>query len=60
MKYLEIAKIAKDNGWKFIRIASTTRHYLWGKNGKTISIPYHRGKDVNRGLEKKILIKIKG
>jgi len=43
-----LIKFLEDNGWRFIR-ARGTSHHIYGKEGKTASIPVHKDKDVPIG-----------
>lgn len=53
MKYTELHKIIKKNGWKFIN--ATGSHYFYEKDGiKSPPVPYHGAKEIGEGLRKKI------
>ena len=49
----QMLKLAKRNGWKLIRI--TGSHHFVSKAGfLPVSIPIHRNKDLQKGLEQKL------
>ena len=52
MKYDEFHKMVEENGWEYLRKAGS--HVLYRKNGKTYPVPYHRGKELGKGLENKM------
>ena len=53
MKYDELHKLIRDNGWIKIRQMGTS-HVIYGKGSRTYPVPYHRGREVGTGLEHKI------
>lgn len=52
MKYDELHVLIHKNKW--IRIRQTGSHVIYRKGSMTYPVPYHKGKEVGRGLEKKI------
>lgn len=53
MKYSQFLKLAKKNGWSFLRQGKGS-HEIWSKNGKPVSIPNHGSKEMPTGLEKSL------
>ncbi|MEN6618193.1 MAG: type II toxin-antitoxin system HicA family toxin [Rikenellaceae bacterium] len=54
MKYSEIHKLIKKNGWKYVSASGS--HYFYEKNGiKSPPIPFHGTKEMGEGLRKKII-----
>lgn len=54
MKYNELIRIAKRNGWKFKRQGKGS-HEVWTKDGNEIIIPNHGAKEIPPGLQKSLL-----
>jgi predicted RNA binding protein YcfA (HicA-like mRNA interferase family) len=52
MKYEEIHRLARKNGWVVIRQSGS--HVIYRKVAKTYPVPYHQGKEIGKGLERKI------
>lgn len=52
MKYDEIHRLINMNGWKVIRQSGS--HVIYRKGFKTYPVPYHQGKELGKGLERKI------
>ncbi|MBE6252253.1 MAG: type II toxin-antitoxin system HicA family toxin [Bacteroidales bacterium] len=52
MKYDEIHRLINMNGWKVIRQSGS--HVIYRKGSKTYPVPYHQGKELGKGLERKI------
>ncbi|MBR5100739.1 MAG: type II toxin-antitoxin system HicA family toxin [Bacteroidales bacterium] len=52
MKYDELHILIRSNKW--IRIRQTGSHVIYRKGDITYPVPYHKGKEVGKGLEKKI------
>ena len=54
MKYDELHAIIRSCGWVKLR-QNGTSHVIYYKKGMTpYPVPYHRGKEVSKGLEKKV------
>lgn len=53
MKYDELHRIVLANGWVVLR-QNGTSHIIYKKGSKTYPVPYHKGKEVGKGLERKI------
>jgi len=49
MKYTELHRLIRKNGWKCVRINGS--HYIYERNGKNYPVPYHGSKEVKKGLE---------
>lgn len=49
VKYNEFLRLAKKNGWKFLRQGKGS-HEIWEKNNKKVSIPNHGSKEIPKGL----------
>lgn len=52
MKYDEFHKLIEANGWIFDRKEGS--HVIYRKKRRTYPVPYHRGRELGKGLEKKI------
>lgn len=52
MKNSEFHKLVKKNGWSLVKAEGS--HYIYEKNGKRYSVPFHGGKELGKGLEKKM------
>ena len=52
MKYDEFHRLVKVNGWRILRQSGI--HIIYVKDGKVYPVPYHGGKELGRGLEKKM------
>ncbi|MBP3944375.1 type II toxin-antitoxin system HicA family toxin [Sphingobacteriaceae bacterium WQ 2009] len=52
MKSSEFHRVVKSKGWKHKR--SIGSHYIYEKNGRIYSVPYHGAKEVSRGYLKKL------
>lgn len=53
MKYDEFHRLIIRNGWKVVRQSGS--HVIYMKDGRTYPVPYHRGKELGKGLERKII-----
>ena len=53
MKSSEFIRLAKHNGWQFLRQGKGS-HEIYEKNGYQVSIPNHGSKELGKGLEKKL------
>ena len=53
MKFDEFHKIVRLNGWVQIRQMGTS-HIIYKKGKQTYPVPYHKGKEVGKGLEAKM------
>lgn len=47
MKYNELYKLLKKNGWKLHREGK--KHSIYERNGKTVAIPRHQSKEIPKG-----------
>ena len=52
MKYDELHTRIRMNGWVKLRQAGS--HVIYKKLNRTYPVPYHKGKELGKGLEKKI------
>ncbi|OUN59614.1 type II toxin-antitoxin system HicA family toxin [Alistipes sp. An66] len=52
MKSSELQKLILANGWRIVR--QNGSHVIYEKNGVRYPVPFHGGKEVGTGLEKKI------
>ena len=53
MKSDEFHKIVRANEW--IAIRQTGSHIIYKKGQRIYPVPYHRGKEIGTGLEKKMI-----
>jgi len=53
MKYDEFHDLVRSNGWTKLR-QNGTSHIIYIKGAKTYPVPYHKGKELGKGLERKI------
>ncbi|MBP5559694.1 MAG: type II toxin-antitoxin system HicA family toxin [Bacteroidales bacterium] len=53
MKFDEFHRLVRANGWIKLRQLGTS-HVIYKKGRRTYPVPYHRGKEMGRGLEMKI------
>ena len=54
MKYDELHRIIVNHGWIKYRHMGTS-HIIYRKGKRTYPVPYHRGREVGKGLERKII-----
>lgn len=52
MKYDKILWLIRVNGWEVIRQSGS--HVIYRKGTRTYPVPYHQGKELGKGLERKI------
>lgn len=52
MKSSELQKLILSKGWRIVR--QTGSHIIYEKDGVRYPAPFHGGKEVGKGLEKKI------
>ena len=52
MKSDEFHSIVRNNGWTVLR--QTGSHIIYLKGGQTYPVPYHKGKEIGTGLERKM------
>lgn len=52
MKSSELHRLIKKKGWILVR--SKGSHYIYEKDGKRVSVPYHGSTEVAKGIQKKI------
>jgi len=53
MKCSEFIKLAKKNGWRFLRQAKGS-HEIWTDGKKEVSVPNHGAKEMKKGLERSL------
>ena len=49
----ELVKKLKKHGWTLVHIRGS--HHIMRKEKKTISVPVHSGKDLGKGLLRKLM-----
>ena len=54
MKYDELHRLVLTHGWSALR-QNGTSHIIYKKGNRTYPVPYHKGKEVGKGLERKII-----
>ncbi len=52
MNYTELHSLIVTNGWHPIRQSGS--HIIYKKGSRSYPVPYHKGKEVGLGLERKI------
>lgn len=52
MKYDEFHNIVRDSGWEKVRQSGS--HVIYRKGTITYPVPYHKGKELEKGLEMKM------
>jgi predicted RNA binding protein YcfA (HicA-like mRNA interferase family) len=52
MKSNELHRLIQSRGWRIKR--QTGSHVVYEKEGKVFPVPSHGGKEVHKGIEKKI------
>ena len=55
MKYSELHKIIRENGWALIPGRGKGSHARYSKDGKIYTVPFHNGKEIGNDFAKKIL-----
>ena len=53
MKYGDFHKIVLRNGWVVLRQRGS--HVIYRKGDMTYPVPFHGGKEMGKGLQKKIM-----
>jgi len=53
MKYSELRRLIKRNGWTKLRQEGTS-HVIYEREGIHYPVPYHGSKEIGKGLEIKI------
>lgn len=53
MKFDDFHRIVKENGWTKLRQMGTS-HIIYKKGNRIYPVPYHKGKEVGKGLEHKM------
>lgn len=53
MKYDEFHRLVRANGWTALRQLGTS-HVIYKKGNRTYPVPYHQGREVGKGLERKM------
>jgi predicted RNA binding protein YcfA (HicA-like mRNA interferase family) len=48
----QLMELLRKNGWKLDHIRGS--HHIMRKNGRIIVVPVHAGKDLGKGIVKKI------
>ncbi len=52
MKSDEFHRVVRANGWSVVR--QTGSHIIYRKGNMTYPVPYHKGKEIGTGLERKM------
>jgi predicted RNA binding protein YcfA (HicA-like mRNA interferase family) len=52
MKSDEFRRVVRANGWSVVR--QTGSHIIYRKGNMTYPVPYHKGKEIGTGLERKM------
>jgi predicted RNA binding protein YcfA (HicA-like mRNA interferase family) len=52
MKTDEFHRVVRANGWSVVR--QTGSHIIYRKGNMTYPVPYHKGKEIGTGLERKM------
>jgi predicted RNA binding protein YcfA (HicA-like mRNA interferase family) len=52
MKCEELHALVRKNGWSQVRQKGS--HIIYQKDNQTYPIPYHKGKEIGKGLERRI------
>lgn len=52
MKYDEFHRIVMSNGW--MKVRQTGSHIIYRKNGKSYPVPYHKGRELGKGLAERM------
>ena len=52
MKTDQFHELIRNNGWRIVR--QTGSHIIYEKEGQRYPVPYHKGKEIGKGLELKI------
>ena len=52
MKYDEFHALVLLNGW--VKIRQSGSHVIYKKGDKTYPVPYHQGRELGKGLERKM------
>lgn len=53
MKYDDFHNLIRSNGWTKLR-QNGTSHIIYIKGNRSYPVPYHKGKELGKGLERKI------
>jgi mRNA interferase HicA len=57
MKSSELHRLIRRNGWRFIKAEGS--HYLYEKHGYFYPVPFHRAKEMGKGITQKIIREMK-
>lgn len=55
MRFREIDKILKDDGWQEIKQVGSHHQYKHATKSGKVTVPEHKGKDINPAVIKSIL-----
>jgi predicted RNA binding protein YcfA (HicA-like mRNA interferase family) len=55
MKYRELHRIIKQNGWSAVPNKGKGSHIRYTKNGIIYTVPYHGSKEIDNAFAKRIL-----
>lgn len=57
MKGSELVRLFREAGWELLRIESS--HHILCLGSDRISIPVHKGKDLGKGLQERLLKRLR-
>ena len=55
MKYSELHRIIRQNGWIMVPGRGKGSHSRYLKDGKIYTVPFHKGKECSNNMARKIL-----
>ena len=55
MKYSELHRILKANGWVLVSVRGKGSHRIYVKDGFSYVVPFHGAKEIGNDFAKKIL-----
>lgn len=55
MKYRELHRIIRKNGWVALPKKGKGSHLRYTKNGVICTVPYHGGKEIDNNFAKRVL-----
>ena len=58
MKYSELHRIIRENGWQPLPGRGKGSHIVYEKDGATRTVPFHKGKEIGNSFARKILQKL--
>ena len=58
MKFTELHRIIRENGWQPLPNRGKGSHVVYEKGGETRTVPFHKGKEIGNDFAKRILSKL--